>query len=627
MFPHRFVSLLSIGACVGVLFSVAFLFGTFDTWQDKIFDRFFLKSDTPQDILIIAIDNESINKLGQWPWPRTFFAQAIQKLQDAKIVGIDVNFSETSREGVGDDILLGNAIATSKIPVVLPLQEEESGLILSPLTLFSNHALIGVTNVALQSDGIVRFAYTTKNNQKLFAEIVSGTSFDSKNRRIAFQGPAKTFLTIPLIDLLEDRIPGRLIQGKVVLVGATAPDLHDTVETPFGTLSGVEFHANSIKMLESASFFTELPTVKNILFIVTAAFVATLTVFFIHSFLLLSSLLLLLFLAFFVLGAFAWDFYIVLPILYSSLSFFVSSSISLSYQYILESKEKRFIQKSFQYYLSGDVIKEIIDNPKKLKLGGETKKVTILFSDIRGFTTISEALSPQGLMAKLNIYFTAMTDIIMENRGLVDKYIGDAVMAFWGAPLENTDQATDACRSVIAQIKKLRELNREWEKENLPLFAIGAGLNTGSVVVGNMGSEKRFNYTIIGDEVNFASRLEGLNKAYGTVCIISESTKKEIEGNAEFKTRELDLVMVKGKKEPKRIFELLTTDINPRILAHFAEGKQHYNQGEWRRAIAEFEKALAIGTDGPSALFLERCRELLKNPPSEWSGVYEFKTK
>ncbi len=627
----RFGSAVAIFFVVTLVTLVAYTTGILNTWQEKIIDRFFVKENTPGDILIIAIDNESISRLGQWPWPRELFGRAVKNLSSAEKIGIDVSFSEPSRLGEFDDASLERALKESPALVVLPIQiEHPSNILLHPIPRLKEVVSVGITNIPTDSDSVMRRLKTARGDLLSFGAVLAEKKEYPKEIRVNFQGPEKTFLTIPFVDLIESKIPERLIAGKTVLIGATAPDLHDTVLTPYGTMSGVEVHGNIIQTLKSEVYKKDIGRTQGILLIVFLNALSVALVFRIRKFILLSAVLSSIFVLTYIAAAFLFGLSIIIPILYLSIGFILSAVTSLSFGYISESREKKFIRKSFQYYLSEEVVEQIVQNPEKLKLGGELKKVTILFSDIRGFTAISETLSPKELMEKLNVYLTAMTDIITGRRGLVDKYIGDAVMAFWGAPLDNNMQGEHAAFAAIDQMRKLEELNKKWEADGLPRFDIGIGLSTGNVVVGNMGSEKRFNYTIIGDEVNFASRLEGLNKTYGTSCIISESTKKEIEKNPSFKIRELDLVTVKGKKEPKLIFELITKEVDQpleKILSLFSEGRAFYMSQNWPKAIECFESALSIGKDGPSRLFLERCKELLKNPPSNWNGIYEFKTK
>ena len=230
----------------------------------------------------------------------------------------------------------------------------------------------------------------------------------------------------------------------------------------------------------------------------------------------------------------------------------------------------------------------------------------------------------------MNEYFTLMSNNIMDHKGLVDKYIGDAIMAFWGAPVPNESQAGDACMAALVMSANLKNLNTKWKELGVPSIGIGIGLNTGEVIVGNMGSEKRFNYTIMGDEVNFGSRLEGLNKTYGTQCIISEETWNAVKNDTRFIIRELDNVMVKGKKQPKLIFELITTsEIKEleQILSLFSQGRMEYTKGNFKQAAGIFEQILKIYPDGPSQTFLERCLYLIEHAPLEWNGIYEFETK
>jgi adenylate cyclase len=234
-------------------------------------------------------------------------------------------------------------------------------------------------------------------------------------------------------------------------------------------------------------------------------------------------------------------------------------------------------------------------------------------------------------MEQLNEYLEEMSEAIMQNQGLVDKYIGDAVMAFWGAPLPNEKHAVMACESVLAMTKALAKLNQKWEQEGRPAFTIGVGISTGNVVVGNMGSRRRFNYSIIGDEVNFAARIEGLTKIYGVGCIIGESTYEAIAHVTHLPTRLIDEVMVKGKTQPRRIYELITfavTETTKQGLEQFSAGQKHYQAGEFESAMKYFTAALScIPNDRPSQLFLERCEQLLLTPPKNWNGVFEFTTK
>ncbi len=629
MARERLIGLI-VALAVGALVSLAYFYGSFDAWQDKLLDRFFVTRAPPNDLLILAIDDESIHAIGNWPWRREVFAQTLSRLSGARAVGVDVAFAEGSLYGPADDAALLAALKTFKEKVVLPVQfDDRGGKVTLPYSLFEDIPAAFV-NVRLDSDGIVRTVATMRGDYESFAKKIARVSDVPGVFRINYAGHAKTIPTIPFVDVSQGKILASVFKNKTVFIGVTANDLHDTIGTPLGVMPGVEVHANAVATIQSGAYLKDAPRGAAIPLILLAVLLPYAAIRFIKRFSLLigAFAVVLAVLIFSALVAFSSG--MIIPVLYLLFAEILSGGVLVAFQYFTESKEKKFIRTTFSFYLMPEVIDEILKDPEKLRLGGEKRKVTIFFSDIRGFTAISENMPAEALTKFINEYLTAMTDIVMEHNGLVDKYIGDAVMAFWGAPIENKEQAKDACRAVLAMSAKLKELNAKWAAEGVPSIGIGVGLNTGEVVVGNMGSEKRFNYTIMGDEVNFGSRLEGLNKAYGTQCIVSESTARELSGDPLFTLRKLDLVTVKGKKEPKKLFELITapvTDTLKKQLAHFASGRVAYNAGAWDEAISHFKKALAFGADGPSTAFIERCEDLKANPPSNWNGVYEFKTK
>jgi adenylate cyclase len=301
------------------------------------------------------------------------------------------------------------------------------------------------------------------------------------------------------------------------------------------------------------------------------------------------------------------------------------------YKYITEEREKKKIRGAFQYYLTASVINEMLKDPSKLKLGGDKKDLSVLFSDIRGFTTVSEQLTPEELVHLLNEYLTAMTALVFKYGGLLDKYMGDAIMAVFGAPLDQPDHAKRACLTAMGMMTELRKLQKKWTDEGKPVLNIGIGINSGDMVVGNMGSEMRFDYTVMGDSVNLGSRLEGINKEYGTNIVISEFTYEQVKDT--LSCRELDSVRVKGKLLPVRIYELLgeKKDSNKwdGFVRVFEEGLAYYKQCQWDEAIAAFRQATEIRSgDPPSELYIKRCEELRKNPPEEgWDGVYTMTKK
>jgi adenylate cyclase len=258
--------------------------------------------------------------------------------------------------------------------------------------------------------------------------------------------------------------------------------------------------------------------------------------------------------------------------------------------------------------------------------------LTVLFSDIRGFTSISEKLDAEALVELLNVYLGKMTDVVFANAGTLDKYIGDAIMAIWGAPISYDDHAARACRAAVGMVECLEKMHAEFDARGWPRLETGIGLNTGEMVVGNMGSERRLSYTVMGDNVNLGSRLEGLTKYYRTRIIASEDTVRAAGDG--IMAREIDLVRVKGKAQPVRIFDLLVGGENGDgvrfglLRACFAEALTAYRERRWREALAGFERLHAqFPEDGPTELYIERCRELLRAEPREWDGVTVMETK
>ncbi len=623
--------------CILLLAELFFAFGLFHTVQEKITDRLFLNKPQSHDVVVVAIDDRSISDVGQWPWSRVVFAQALDQLtkdplEKPKAIGVDVSFSEPSGIGSVDDEALARTLSdvqSRNVPVVLPIDlGSKNERVSQPISLFVASTTQGFVDSPIDGDGVVRRAETQRGTFKSFAEALVSSNTHPNTYRIDYRGQ-NGFATVSFSDVLHGRIPSHVFQNKIVLIGVTAPDLHDVVRTPFNQMSGVELNANEIQTLIDGTFFQDVD--PNVSFALLALIVLTvfLAVAKLKRVRTLSIALATIFFAIVIGASVTFGFHIITPIFYALLTFALSVLSALLFAYISTAKEKAFIKNSFQYYLTPHVIEQILKHPEKLSLGGEKRTMTILFSDIRGFTTISEALTPEELTQLLNAYLSVMTDIIMEENGVVDKYIGDAIMAFWGAPLDNPVHASDACRSAVLMMRRLREFNAQ---SKIPL-QIGIGINTGDVVVGNMGSRKRFNYTVMGDEVNLASRLERLTKYYRVSILVTENTKEAAEGaegGSALRFRELDLVIVKGKKEPKKIFELIVdepSDLLDQSLEAFRQGRDAYAKGDWDLAIEQFKKAIALHDDGPSHLFVERCEKLRSDPPTDWNGVYAFESK
>lgn len=459
---------------------------------------------------------------------------------------------------------------------------------------------------------------------------------ESGRMLINYLGPGNTFPHYSVSDILSGRIEPELLKDKIVLVGATAAGIYDLRVTPFSTVyPGVEVHATVIDNILHGDFIRR-PGWAGLLDVTTVLLFGLAMSFILPRFRALQSFLLVLaVLALYVAGNILLfsRYNLWLDIVYPVLTIVIVYLGLTVYKYMTEEREKKKIRNAFQYYLSSPVINEMLKNPGKLKLGGDKKDLSVLFSDIRGFTTMSEGMSPEALVQLLNEYLTAMTNIVFKHDGLLDKYMGDAIMAVFGAPLDQPDHAVRACRTALDMMEEMHKFQAKWKAEGKPVFDIGIGINSGDMVVGNMGSEMRFDYTVMGDNVNLGSRLEGINKEYGTNIVISEFTYAHIKND--FICRELDSVKVKGKHLPVRIYELLEqgkaadADTRYAFLKVFNEGLVKYKLGLWDEAASSFRRVLQMRPeDRPSELYVRRCKELKENPPEgEWDGVYTMTKK
>jgi adenylate cyclase len=347
------------------------------------------------------------------------------------------------------------------------------------------------------------------------------------------------------------------LKDKIVLIAAysatgISTDVH---KSPYGATFGIELHANALNTILNQDFLFTLSVEKNlIIMLIISLFLG----FFLPRISILKSAIVAFFAAllFLVVSYLVFDFYnIVNAMLTPAVQIFMTFTFIGTARLLSEQKEKRYIRQTFSKFVSKSVVDDLLKHPEKLKLGGEKKIISVLFSDIRGFTSISEKLTPEALVEHLNEYLQQMTDLVFDTDGTLDKYVGDEIMAFWGAPVELENHALNACRCAIEQMETLAKLNEKWRREGKPELNIGIGINTGDAVVGNMGSSSRMDYTLMGDNVNLGARLEGTNKVYGTNIIISEYTYEHVRDNVI--VRELDLIRVKGKERPVKIYELL----------------------------------------------------------------------
>jgi adenylate cyclase len=455
---------------------------------------------------------------------------------------------------------------------------------------------------------------------------------------INYQGPASTFAHYSIVDVLEKNFSRGAFQGKIVLIGATATGIGDLRGTPYGGTNypGVEIHANVIDNILNQRFlkYGFRQALADVLLILSfgiplgiwMALVSPRWMWFGVS--LLLPMVAMNFWAF----LHGWWLNLLVPALTLSTNVLL---VSL-YRSLFEEKEKRRVRTAFGQYLSPEVIRRLLVNPQLV----EPKKtdITVMFSDIRGFTTISEKLDAQDLALFLNQYLSDMTSLVFDHQGTLDKYIGDAVMAFWGAPFEEPGHAARGCHTALKMMERVREMQRKWEAEGKPHLDIGIGLNTGVASVGNMGSSLRYGYTALGDTVNLSSRLEGLNKDYGTHILVNETTYSAARDDG-FVFRELDLIRVKGKLQPVTIYELIgragqnsvygtAEDMHTRITL-FRRARELFRKREWAEAQKTFQIILdKWPDDGPSRTYWKRCQDyLFDEPPSGWDGVFTMTHK
>jgi adenylate cyclase len=451
-----------------------------------------------------------------------------------------------------------------------------------------------------------------------------------------YYGSYRDFPAWSATDVLHGRVPASEMRGKIVVVGTTAAGTWDQRVTPFDDIApGVITHATFLENVLRGDLLEKTAVV----FVVEVLLMLALTVGLAWLFARVSSLAALPAL---LLSAGVWGVVAVVALrranvvlalgvpLSQMLSMFL---VATSYRFFSEERDKRRARETFSRFLAPAIVDEVLAKEGSLRLGGDKRVLTVLFSDIRGFTSLSEKLDPHVLLELLNEYLTPMTEIIVsECQGTLDKYIGDAIMAFWGAPQEQPDHALRACRAALAMIERLGTLRRGWRERGLPDIDIGVGINTGPMSVGFVGSQDRFyNYTVLGDAVNLASRLEGANRAYETRVILGASTYEAVRDRVV--VRELDLVRVKGKLEPVHIYELLALAPGPPELTAFVErfrwGLSAYAAQRWDEAIARFREADQLrGGDPTSRKYVERCEAMRREPPGpEWDGVFQMKTK
>ena len=454
---------------------------------------------------------------------------------------------------------------------------------------------------------------------------------------LRYRGPSQTYTTVSAAAVIQSEIQVEsgekptidpsTFKDKYVIFGFSAPGLLDLRPAPTaGTYTGMEVHATMLDNLLSGDFVRTIPAPWVVLIALVIALAAASSIYAFSSSLsnIVTYVIALPTPAALGLLAYAWGGRF--PIIMTELAVVLSLIGAGIAKYVTEGRQKRYIKGAFKQYLSPAVIEALILHPDRLKLGGERRELSIFFSDLQGFTTISEGLSPEDLTALLNEYLSAMTDIIQDEGGTIDKYEGDAIIAFWNAPIEQTDHAVRAVRAALRCQARLVEMRPAFNARVGKNLYKRIGINTGPAVVGNMGSATRFDYTMLGDAVNLASRLEGVNKQFRTYTMISGMTLAALADA--FPVRELSRIAVVGRKEPVTVYEPMTPEeyeARKGDFETFASGLREFYAGKFEAAIGQFETT--ADRDPAAAAYRDKCRALSAQPPQSWEGVWVMTEK
>ncbi len=666
---NRYIVLAAVAASfLGFLITISPLGKALD---HLFYDYLFIlrgSKPAPSNIVVIGIDEPSFAEMGrQWPWPRSTHAQLIEKLfaAGAKTVAFDVLFSEQStpeedqalREALEQhpQVVLGaqyDVLATQYGDVV--------SLILPTEQVAPEFAEVGLVTMAVDSDGFVRRVALVEGGYEALSVKAAQIYARETGRRIKlpewywegahklsinFVGPPPAFRTASYYQALEpDKfLPPDFFENALVFVGlnvkhqvnvqAVGPD---TLPYPYtragaGYTAGVMLHAHAANSILENNFIKELSPTMKLAFSAAAAIAFPFALALTSTWAAAAVVLI-------VIVGMTVDAYVLLlrSNYYLPVTHFIIP-ILCSYVAILASRlwitwnDKQFIRRAFATYLSPKLVAELIDRPDSFKLGGEGVEATVLFLDLEGFTALSEKLEAEQLIDVINSYLGSLSEIVIENDGMIDKFIGDSLMAVWGAPFKDVHHAERACEAALQMKQRAEHLARSKTGPGKDL-RVRIGINSGGMVAGNVGGGRAFNYTVLGNQVNLASRLEGANKLYKSTILVGEETAKLAQ--RKFELRELDRVRVLGKSESTIVFELLAAkgqiSASERDALHaFEHGRREYEAGEWDEAIKYFERAQTLTPgDHATELYLTRCRLFKKEPPpSGWGGVFELTEK
>jgi adenylate cyclase len=653
----------SISAVIGALLTIFVLNGSLQRLSIDVLNYFAALEETSGQVVVIGIDDTSFSALdeavGRWPWPRWIHGDLIDSLNNKGVSQIifDVIFSETSDEEI--DLYFADAISRAeRVVLASDLSEVKgeylTGLIESrPIPVFEEKgALVGLAGVDMDSDRVVRYHPYYPDYPDTLSSLGSNISIGEivpQSRILRYAGPDHTFPYLSYYQLLiEDGVPEGFLDGKTVLIGLDAKasadvqkSQQDSFPTPFTRFNarqtpGVEIHANLLDNLLQDNWVTNPPDLHKVLVVV---FMTILSVAISTSWRPTRTLILGVGInaCLFAVSFYFWGQGYFLNFLLGIPTFAISYVAAGGHAYLTEGRQKRQIKGAFGQYLSPAMVDSLIADPEKLKLGGERRKMTIMFCDVRGFTTISEALkdTPEKLTEIINILLTNLTKDVLECNGTIDKYMGDCIMAFWNAPVEDEKHASNAVEAARRMIVTMERVNQELKDNGKSQFdlKIGVGLGTGYCVVGNMGSDQRFDYTVLGDVVNLSSRLEGQTKTYGMTAVLSSYTVDELNENNHpilDNIVEIDKIKVKGKKDPEIIFGLSAEKISKEEKLIVGNYLKAFRKGDLITASLELDKLDEVAKEMKffSSLMKERINDLqIAGLPDNWEGVFEATSK
>ena len=646
-------------------------------FDDTIFTH--TKKEINKDILFVAVDEPSVNTFGRWPWRRDIIAQGLEQLTQADIVLFDMIFSEPTEsakdQALSDAIAgLNNSVcgfflrhkATQKIDEesldilddssldLLQSQIAQTGtpnfisapeVELNIAPILESCSLSGSFSTLPDSDQLLRsYPISEYYNNKLFPSLAvqalrikyqsdlsrvdaKTVSLHERKLHLDKRGFVKLnyyeknqYEIISFLDLYNKKVKPDYFKDKIVIFGITEVGSGDVASTPIGLLYGPLLHYTFLSNFLQNQLIIEQPNFSLALMLLLG-FLPLLLLYFVKKiiFRMIATLGVFLVILLSVRYLFVTQMYYI-DLFYPLLSLILSTLLLEVLHFRDQENRSKFMRDAFSAYLSKELLDQLILNPDALTLGGEKKELSILFSDIRGFTTISESMDPASLVKLLNRYFTPMTESVLQHKGMLDKYIGDAVMAFFNAPVDVEAHAQKACDSALEMMEKLKLLNQELAEEDINPIRIGIGINTAEVVVGNMGSNSRFNYTVMGDGVNLASRIEGLTKNYGVSILITEFTVAHLSNAYLF--RPIEPVAVKGKDEPVLLYELLeNSEQNREVVALYDSALTLYKDEDFTKAQELFSQLNSTYNDSVSHYFLKK---LEANEP--W-GVQKMLTK